>query len=177
MVIGLAALITGVFVPNFVSAFRQNSESFVRKLAVRVGEARDRAMLGDKLVRLKVDFDKQTLNFEEASSEYLVPKAPDRPPSEREREEQQKKEASTFAQAEELMKEPVQLPKGLKIIQLRSARYKNPVTEGVGYVYFFNNGSTDGAKLFFETEEKVHLAVFVHPVTGQSRLEPVGPTP
>lgn len=175
VVIGLAALITGVFVPSFVSAFREKGEAAVRKLALTVGEARDRAMLNDKLVRLVIDFDKQTLNFQEAPSEYLVKKEQDRPPSEREREELEKKEALTFTQSKDLMSEPMKLSSSLRVIQVRSPRYKKPATEGQAYVYFFNNGSTDGATVYFETDEKTHQAIVIHPVTGQSRLEPLSP--
>lgn len=175
VVIGLVALVTGVFIPSFVSAFREKGESTARKLAVTMGEARDRAMLTDKLVRLKADLDKQTLTFEEAPSSYLVAKQADRPPSDREREDQDKKEAATFQPATELMKDPMQLNESLKLVQLKSPRYKTPLKEGTGYVYFFNNGSTDGATLFFETNDKVKEAITVHPITGQSKIEGKGP--
>jgi type II secretory pathway pseudopilin PulG len=175
VVIGLMALITGVFVPSFTSAFRVKGESVARKLALTLGEARDRALLTNKLIRLKIDFEKQTLTLEEAPRDYLVPKAPDRPPSEREREELEKKEAETFHPVESLMKEPMKMPDGLRVIQVTSPRYKKPITEGIAAVYFFGNGSTDGASIYFETDEKVHQAIFLHPITGASRLEAVGP--
>ena len=150
-------------------------ESVARRLALDLGQARDRAMLADKLLRLKVDFDKQIISLDEAPSNFLVTKEPERPPSEREREEMEKKEAETFQPATGIMKEPLKLSGGLKIIQVNSPRYKKPVREGVAYVYFFNNGNTDGATLFFETDEKVHQAVLLHPITGQSRIEPLAP--
>lgn len=173
--IGLMALIMGVFVPSFVSAFRASPESEGRKLSGLFSNARDRALLTGKLVRLKIDLDKQTLNFEEAPGEYLVPKEPERPPSEREREELDKKEASTFTQSTELLSKTMEMPRGLKLIQVRSPRYKKPMTEGIAFVFFFPNGNTDGATVFLETDEKVHSAITVHPITGLSKIEPLGP--
>jgi type II secretory pathway pseudopilin PulG len=175
VVIGLVALVTGVFIPSFVSAFRERGESEARKLAVTIGEARDRAMLTDKLVRLKIDIDKQTLSFEEAPSNYLIERTPDHPPSEREREEKDQVDAKNFQPSTELMKEPMKLTDGLKFIELKSPRYKTPAKEGTAYVYFFNNGSTDGATLYFQTEDKINEAISVHPITGQSRIEGKGP--
>jgi len=175
VVIGLMALVTGVFIPAFSDAFRTKGESVARRLALILGQARDRAMLTDKLIRLKVDFDKQTISLDEAPSQYLVQKEPDRSPSEREKEEAAKKDADTFHPVADLMPQPMQMPDGLKIIEVKSPRYKKPITEGTAFVYFFNNGNTDGASIFFETEQKVHQAIFLHPITGLSRLEPVGP--
>lgn len=169
------ALITGVFIPSLTGAFRVKGESVARKLALTLGQARDRALLTNKLIRLKIDFDTQTLTLEEASGDYLVPKQPDSNMSEREKEELAKKEAEIFHAIPELMNEPMKLPDGLKVIQVSSPRYKKPVTEGTANVYLFGNGSTDGASIYFETDEKVKQAIFLHPVTGASRIEAKGP--
>lgn len=175
VVIGLMALITGVFVPSFTSIFRLKGEGVARKIALMMGEARDRALLADKLIRLKVDFTSQTLTLEEASSRSLVPRPKEGSLTEREKEELARKEAEAFRPVSEIMKKPLKLPEGLRIIQVSSPRYKKPVTEGIATVYFFSNGSTDGATLYFETDERVKQAVVLHPVTGLSRLEAKGP--
>lgn len=173
--IGLLALVTGVFIPSMNSAFREKGEAFTRKIALSLGQARDRAMLTHKLIRLKVDFEKQTLSLHEASPNFLVPKLPDHPPSEREREELEKKEAETFQPLDDLIKSPLELPTSLKVIQVDSPRYDKPQTEGIVAVYLFPNGTTDGATIYFETDEKVHQAITLHPVTGQSRIEAKAP--
>jgi prepilin-type N-terminal cleavage/methylation domain-containing protein len=175
VVIGLMALITGIFVPSFTGVFRESGEAFIRQTALMMGQARDRALLTDKLIRLRIDLDKQVMALDEAPSEYLVPKLPDGALSEREKEEQAKKEAATFRPVSELMKEPRKMPEGIRIIQVKSPRYKKPVTEGVALVYFFNNGNTDGATIYLETAEKTHQAITIHPITGVSKLEARGP--
>ncbi len=175
VVVGMMALITGVFIPSLTGAFRVKGESVARKIGLILGQTRDRALLTNHLIRLKVDFERQVLTLEEAKGDYLVPKIPDGILSEREKEELEKKEAEIFRPVTELMSEPMQMPNGLKIIQLTSPRYKKPLTEGVGAIYFFGNGSADGATIYFETDEKVKQAVVLHPVTGMVRVENRGP--
>jgi len=172
--VGLMVMVVGAFVPSFSAAFRVRGESVARKVALILGQARDRAMLTNKLIRLKVDFEKQTLYLDEASGDELVPKTPDHPPSEREREELEKKDAATFHPVDDLMKDPLKL-QGLKVIEVDSPRYKKPVTEGIANVYIFGNGSTDGATIYFETEEKVHQAITLHAITGVAKIENKGP--
>lgn len=171
MVLGLLALITTVAIPSLTGAFRTSAESFARQTALILGQARDRAMLTDKLIRLRIDLEKQVMSLDEASSSHLVPKAPDRPLSDREKEELEKKEAATYRPVTELMSEPRALPKDLRIVQVNTPRLKKPVTEGTVDIYFFNTGAADGATIFFKTDEEVFQAVTLHPVTGMSRLE------
>ncbi len=170
IVLGLLALVTTVALPGITGAFRTSAEAFARQTALIMGQARDRAMLTDKLIRLRIDFEKQSMNLEQAPSNYLVPKAPERPLSGREKEEFEKKEGEAYAPIPELMKEPRELPKELRIIQVNSPRLKKPATEGIVDVYFFNNGHTDGATIYIKSDEDIYQAIVLHPVTGMSRL-------
>jgi type II secretion system protein H len=175
IVIGLMALISTVLVPSLTGAFRTSAESFARQTALLLGQARDRALLTDKLIRLRIDLDKQTFVLEEAPSSYLLPKPPEHGLSVREQEELNKQEKETYAVVSDLTKEPRPVPHGLKIIQVVTPRQKKPVTEGTVDIYFFNNGNADGATIYFESDEKVHQALTIHPVTGQCRVEAKGP--
>jgi type II secretory pathway pseudopilin PulG len=175
IVLGLMALISAVMVPSFTGAFRTSIESFARNTALILGQARDRALLTDKLIRLRIDLDKQTYILEEAPASFLLPKPPERGLSRREEEERAKQEQETYTPVKDLTKEARALPKGLKIIQVNTPRQKKPVTEGIVDVFFFNNGNADGATIFFESDEKVHQSLTIHPVTGQCRVEAKGP--
>lgn len=168
--IALVALVTAIGIPAFNSAFRTSKESFARKMAVMLREARDRAMLNDKLVRLKIDLDKQEYWMEEAPSNYMVRKEVPRGLSEREKEEQAKQETAAFRQLSELTSQKVPMPNGLRITEVITPRQKDPVREGQAEVYFFNNGSTDGASIHFEDDEQVRQSLKLHPVTGHSKL-------
>jgi len=170
IVLGLLALVTTVALPGITGAFRTGADAFARQTALVLGQARDRAMLADKLIRLRIDFEKQTMTLEEAPSNYLVPKAPERPLSGREKEEFEKLESEAYAPVATIMKEPRALPKELKIIQVDSPRLKKPATEGLVDIYFFNNGHTDAATIYIKSDEDVYQAIILHPVTGMSRL-------
>jgi hypothetical protein len=171
----MLALITAASIPSIVSAFRTSADSFARETSLLLGQARDRAMLTDKLIRLRVDIDHQQMLLEEAPSTYMVRKPPEKPPSEREKEELEKKETETFVPVQDLMKEPRKMPYNLKIIEVRSPRFKRPITEGTADIFFFNNGNADGATIYFETDEKVHHSISIHPITGLTKLEAKAP--
>lgn len=171
IVIGLVALVTGMGVSSLTSAFRTSAEAFARQLSMQIGQARDRAYLADKLVRLRVDFGKQTFMIEEAPSNFLVPKTPDKDLSEREKEELAKKEEGVYSPIPELMSSPREMPTGLKMTEVTSSRLRKPAKEGIVDIYFFANGNNDGATLYFETDEQVGYAIRMHPVTGLTRFE------
>ncbi len=171
IVIALLALITAVGIPSINNAFRTSKESFARKMAITLREARDRAMLTDKLVRLRIDLDNQEYWLEEAPSNYLLPKPPERGLSEREREAQKQKEESTFRLLKEITSEKVKLPNGLKLVEVISPRSKLPMKEGIADVYFYNNGSADGVAIHLEDDDNVKQSLKLHPVTGHSKLE------
>lgn len=170
IVIALIALISAVTVPSLTGVFRTSTESFARRLSLQLREARDRAMLQDKLLRLRVNLDAQEYWLEEAPSNYLLPKPAARSASALEKEEAEKKESASFRQVSEITSDKQKIPKGLRIVEIISPRRKEPFREGTADVYFYNNGSTDGVTLHFETDEKVRQAVQLHPVTGQSKL-------
>jgi prepilin-type N-terminal cleavage/methylation domain-containing protein len=171
IVIALLALITAVGIPSINNAFRTSKESFGRKMAITLREARDRAMLTDKLVRLRIDFENQEYWLEEAPSSYLLPKPPERGLSEREQEARNKKEEGSFRLLKEITQEKIKMPPGLKIIEVISPRSKLPIKEGIADVFFYNNGSTDGAAIHLEDDENVKQSLKLHPVTGHSKLE------
>jgi prepilin-type N-terminal cleavage/methylation domain-containing protein len=171
IVIALLALITSVGIPALNNAFRADNESFARKMALLLREARDRAMLSDKLIRLRIDLENQQYWLEEAPSSYLLQKPPERGLSERERQEREEKEAGAFRQLTELTGDRVSMPKGLRIVEVITPRERNPIREGQVDVYFYHNGSADGVSIHFEDEENVPHRLTLHPVTGHSRLD------
>lgn len=169
IVIALIALITAVAIPSFTAIFRTSTESFVRQMASMLRETRDRAFLTDKLIRLRLDLEKQQYWVEEAPSSYMLPKPPERPLSEREREEAEKEESGAFRLVKEITSDKRDIPKGVRLVEVISPRRKEPFTEGIVDVFFYNNGSADAVILHFEDEEKNQQSLKLHPVTGQSK--------
>lgn len=172
IVIALIALVTALMAPGFTGIFRTSNESFTRQTSLLLRDARDRALLTDKLIRMRIDLDKQEFWLEEAPSSYLLPKQPERPLDQRGREEADKKQSESFRMLSELTKEKRVIPKGLKIVEVISPRQKNAIKEGITDVFFFPNGNADGVVLHFETEEKTQQSLLIHPITGQSKVKP-----
>lgn len=171
IVIALVALITTVAIPSLSNVFRASGETFARNTALLLREARDRALLTDKLIRLRVDLDKQEIWLEEAASTYLMPRPADKSLSQREREDRDKREGETFRLVKQLTPEKRKVPTGIKLVEVQTPRLRDPAKEGMVDVYFFNNGNADAAVLRFESEEGVTQTVHLHPVTGQSRID------
>lgn len=170
IVIALVALISAVAIPSLSNVLRSSRDEFPRHLALSLREARDRAMLQHKLLRLRLDFDGQQYWFEEAPANYLKPKAADRGMSEADKEAQKKSETDSFREVTELAKEKQKIPKGLRLMEVISPRVREPLREGIADVYFYDNGNTDGVTIHFEDEEKVRSAIRLHPITGQSKF-------
>lgn len=174
IVIALIAFVSALGVSSLTSAFRAGKDSFPRHLALTLREARDRAMLRDQIIRLRLDLDKQEYWMEEAPGNYLLPKTVDRNLSERDREARDKADANTFKEMKDLVNGHQSMPQGLKIAEVVTPRLKDPRVDGVVDVYFYNNGSADGVKIIFEDEEGPRQALRLHPITGQSRVTPEG---
>lgn len=170
IVIALVALISAVAIPSLSNVLRSSRDEFPRHLALSLREARDRAMLQHKLIRLRLDFEGQQYWFEEAPGNYLKP-APvaSRALSERDQEAQKKQEGEAFRQVTELAKEKQKLPKGLRIAEVISPRQREPIREGIADIFFYDNGNADGATIHFEDDEKIKSAIRLHPITGQSK--------
>jgi type II secretion system protein H len=170
IVIGLVALVTTIAIPSLTNVFRQSNEGFARQTALLLREARDRALLTDKLIRLRIDLTKQEFWLEEASSNYLLPKTSERISDRKSDEEKAKQEGEAFRQVKELTREKRAVPKTMKLTEVITPRQKDPVKEGMVDVYFFNNGNADGVTIRFETEEKTGQVITLNPITGQSRI-------
>ncbi|MGZ6290536.1 MAG: pilus assembly FimT family protein, partial [Bdellovibrionota bacterium] len=124
IVIGLIALVSAIAIPSLTNVFRSSAESYARQTALLLREARDRALLTDKLIRLRIDLDKQEFWLEEANSNYLLPKTSDRLSDRKSDEEKAKQEGEAFRMIKELTKEKRVIPKSLKITEVITPRQK-----------------------------------------------------
>ncbi|MCO5141528.1 MAG: prepilin-type N-terminal cleavage/methylation domain-containing protein [Oligoflexia bacterium] len=170
IVIALIAILSAFAIPSLTNVFRASAESFTKRTSLLLREARDRALLTNKIIRFRVDLDNQTYWLEEAPAPYKMKKTDRAKLSKREQEDFDKKEEQTWRVVKELVKEKSPIPKGIAIKEITIPRLKEAQTEGVVDVYFFNNGSADPAIIRFEDEEKISYSLKLHPVTGQSSV-------
>ena len=166
----LVALFSVIAVPTFNSVFRTGSESFAVQTASLFREARDRALLNKSVVRIRWDIDKQEYWAEEGPDSVLIPKAAEKPQTDEEKKKAE--EESPFHLSRDLTPKKQTLPYGVKIVQLVLPRFKDPVQSGTGDFYFFPNGTGTGGILTIEDFEKKSQSIWVHPLTGTSRIRP-----
>ena len=170
--VALVSLVMFAAVVSLNGAFRVSFDNFSRKLAINLREARDRAYLNNRLVRLRVDLDKQQYVFEEAPPNFLVPKSSDQSLSQREKEDKEKAEEGIFQILKQINKDAEKMPRGIKLVEIILPRQRDPFKEGTVDVFFYNNGSADGAVFHFEDDDHDKQSLILHPVTGQSKVRP-----
>ena len=164
----LIAIISVIFLPSFTAVFRTTSESFSHKISGLLRQARDRAFLKSKLVRFRVDLDKQEYWLEEAPASYLMTPKVAGIQSLREKEEAQKKEEESFTIVNDLTKQRKQAPKGVRFVEIINPRLKGSAKEGICDTYFYPNGNADASTVHLEDDEKIQYSIIVHPITGQA---------
>ncbi len=168
----LVALFSLIAVPTFNNVFRTGAESFAVQTASLFREARDRALLNKSVVRIRWDLDKQEYWAEEGPDSVLIPKAAEKEKTKTEEEKKKAEEESPFHLLRDLTPKKKTLPYGVKIVQLVLAREKDPVQSGTGDIYFFPNGTGTGGILSIQDFEKKSQSLWIHPLTGTSRIRP-----
>jgi prepilin-type N-terminal cleavage/methylation domain-containing protein len=166
----LVALFSVIAVPTFNSVFRTGSQSFAIQTASLMRDARDRALLNKSVVRVRWDLDKQQYWAEEGPDSLLIPKETKEKLSDEEKKKVE--EESPFRLLREITPQHKTLPYGVKITQLVLPRKKDPVKEGIADIYFFPNGTGGGAIISLEDFDKRTQSLWVHPLTGSSRIRP-----
>jgi len=163
----LVALFSALAVPTLNSVFRTGAESFAVQTASLLREARDRALLTKSVVRVHFDLDKQEYWVEEGPDSVLIPaeRKNDR------RTEEEKQNDSPFRLLREITPKKRTMPYGVKVRQVIVPRQRNPIQEGSADIYFFPNGTGDGAIIGIEDFEKKAQSLWLHPLTGSSRIQ------
>lgn len=184
VVLALIGLITAVMLPGTTSIFRTSLDSFARKAANLFREARDYAILSNKVVRVSFDLDKQEYWIEDASGSILLPSVKEQEEiNERlndksgikkksEEDEEKKAEKNPFRLTRELNKKHQVVPQGLRIAAVISPRMPRPIQEGQAEVYYFPHGSSEAAVIHLEDMDGNRRSLILHPITGKSRLVP-----
>lgn len=172
LVIALVALITTIAIPSFTKVFRVSTEGFARQTATLLKDARDRSLLLGRLIRLRIDLDKQEFWLEEAPGNYLLPSQKEIEKKKREARAGEEEKDESFRLLKELTKEKRKLPDNLQILRVITPRHKKPVEEGTVDIYFFANGTADSVILHLEDDEKSQQSILVHPITGMTKLRP-----
>lgn len=182
VVLALIGLITAIMLPGTTSIFRQSLDSFCRRSANVFREARDYAILSNKVVRVSFDLDKQEYWIEDASGAILLPSVKEQEEEnerqeangriKKKRDDEDKKEEPQFRLTRELNKKRQVVPQGLRVASVISPRLKRPIQEGNAEVYYFPHGSSEAAVLHLEDMEGNRRSLILHPITGKTKIVP-----
>lgn len=168
----LIALVTAIMIPNMTSVFRASLDSYARKAANLFREARDYAILTNRVVRIQFDLDKQEYWVEDAPAAVLLPKKNDVAYEDMSDEEKEKeaKRQKQFQMTKGLTKKKTGIPNGLRIQAVLSPRSQKAITEGTADIYYFPHGIAEAAVVHLEDLEGNKRSLVIHPVTGKTRV-------
>lgn len=68
------------------------------------------------------------------------------------------------------IREPRELPSGMRIDKVELARAKDPIRRGKAYIHFMPQGLADEAAIHIKGEKKQVWTIAIHPLTGRAEL-------
>lgn len=161
---------------NRLSKPRENIKTTVREMSLLGKEVRNHARLFNKTMRLVLEFkdDGGSYWIEASSLQGTVFVDADKLEKQRRGEltdlGPDGKPKSDFQKYTKLLKKTRDLPKGLSFRQLETQSLKEPLTEGVGYIYFFPDGHLEASALQITDKKDMTWTVLFHPLTGQADI-------
>ena len=169
--LAIIALVSALVIPNTTSVFRASLDSYARKAVNQFREARDFAILMNRVVKIQFDLDKQNYWVEDAPADFLLPKKRENDDelSDEEKKKDQKKNQA-FRMTTTITKKKLNIPSGLRIHAVISPRSKKILTEGMADIVYFPHGSAEAAVIHLEDMEGNKRSLIVHPITGKTRL-------
>ncbi len=165
------ALVAIIFVAipfSLTDSNRSKIDSTLSKLNRAVRFSTDESVLRNAIVRIKIELDKEPMEFSVeygTSANFVLPEAKDfsrMSLKDREMElERLKKIDSQFAKVDEFKDSSEPVPEGISIYGVGTTYNPHLVTEGNAYIYFYPTGEKDSALIILTSpEEIVTLKIF-----------------
>ena len=159
-------------------------QSMVRKIAIVSRELKYKAKLQNATYRLVIqvvpnseEFDSDT---EELKNSFWVEKAPgsvilgndpdDEPEEDDDDDENAPPDPNGFIMDQKILKKPEELPNGMIFERVELANLKDPVREGIVYIYFLPEGFVNESAIHLQYDEKLHWTIAIHPLTGRADI-------
>ena len=151
-----------------------NIKAVVREMRVLGREVRNHARLFNKTLRLVLEFKKEGGEYFIEESNHVGSVAVDAEYYEKKRkgeisdfEDEPKPE---FQKYNKLIRKNKVLPRGLYFGQLETQSYKEPLTEGTGYIYFFPDGHLEVSAIQITDKKNLTWTVLFNPLTGEADI-------
>lgn len=171
VVVALIALISAFTIPTIATVFGRSVDEFAQELSGLFRECRDYALLKDKIVRIRFDLDKQQYWIEDGPATILLPSGEAAEKAKEDQKRDPEKNKSPFRIAKELQRDKKKIPSGIKLVEVLSPRFPQPIKEGEADFFYFPNGMSEAAVLHLEAgKDDVKRSLVVHPLNGTSKL-------
>lgn len=175
-VLGIITFIVAITIPKLGRTLGTQLKSTTRKLITLNNELHSFARIKNKTYRLVIQFGdpdhKPKFYVESASTRQLLTPMDPAPTPELTKEEKEKPEnQDPFSQDKELLKNPVELPRGVQFEDVENDTSKKPITEGKAYVLFFPEGLVEKSIIHITDGKKIHWSLIINPLTGHTDLE------
>ncbi len=160
----------------------RNSQTkrFLREFTVLTRELHTRAKLNGAVYRLVIDLEgldpniprAQLMWVEKANGATVMKPNEEEVALERAKETDPEKKADPkgFEVDKSILKQPRELPPGMKFDKVELARAKNPVTQGKAFIHFMPQGLVDEAAVHIKGEKTQEWTISIHPLTGKSEV-------
>ena len=158
------------------------TRGFLRKMTVLSRKLHTSAKLQGTVFRLVLDLkkaggdptklEKQQYWVEKAAGHVVMKANEEESELKRLQEdrEEDRKDPRGFAPDPAMVKEPTDLPGGMRIDRVELTRVKDPITEGKVYIHYLPEGLTDEAAIHLKGEKTQRWTISIHPLTGKAEL-------
>ena len=157
----LASLVLLAFPSNDHTEKHRNLQTAVADIERAIGFASNESILRNTVVRLRISFDKQPIEY---NVEYGPPgnmPLPDMPEVSQRSLDQEKADADKianlnkqFTKVEEFEDIRHEIAENVTISGIATTFQKKIITKGEASIYFYSTGEKDGALIFFNTDEE-----------------------
>lgn len=175
VVLGIIGTIIAIGM-NRLKKPKENANTVVRELSLLGKEIRNHARLFNQTMRLAIEFKSDTGSYwiESSSMKGTVFVDPEKLEKQRKGEvvdpDKDGKPKSDFQKYTKLLKKTRDLPKGLTFRQLETESIKEPLMEGIGYIYFFPDGHLEATALQITDKKDLTWTILFHPLTGEADI-------
>lgn len=175
----VALLLTSLIVISFPSSDstekHRNLKSAVADIERAIGFASNESVLRNTIVRLRISFDKEPIEY---NVEYGPPgnmPLPDMPENNHKSLEEEKADATKitnldkqFTKVSEFEEIRHELSEDVQILGVATSFQKKIITDKEASIYFYSTGEKDAALIFFATDEEVAF-IDVQPFLSETR--------
>lgn len=176
VVLAILAGVTGVLV-NQIRDTKSKVRVTMRKLSVITRSLHDLARLKQKTFRLAIQIEKEkghSFWVESGTPTSLLKTSEQLEKEEKAWRSADKDEAppSDFSPDKDVLKTPVEVPKGLRFEDVELPRLKNKIDSGMAYVHFFPQGLAEEAAIHLTDGKDIHWTIYINPLTGVGTVIP-----